>query len=46
MNKILGVGLKMVVAAIGVVAVDNVKETIKEKAAKKSIEREIRKEAK
>ena len=46
MNKVLEVGLKMVVAAIGVVAVDNVKETIKEKAAKKSIEREIRKEAK
>ena len=46
MNKILEVGLKMTAIATGIVVVDNVKETIKEKAAKKSIEREIRKEAK
>ena len=28
MNKILGVGLKMAVAAIGIVVVDNTKEII------------------
>lgn len=44
MNKILGVGLKMAVAAIGIVVVDNTKEIVKEKIAKNKTEKEIKKE--
>ncbi len=44
MNKILEVGLKMAVAAIGIVVVDNAKEMVKEKMAKNKTEKEIKKE--
>ena len=44
MNKVLEVGLKMVIAAVAVVAVDETKEMVKEKIAKNKIEKEIKKE--
>ena len=44
MNKVLEVGLKMVIAAVAVVAVDETKEMVKEKIAKNKTEKEIKKE--